>query len=338
MESNQYDYTGLANKLFLNVSSTDISLSYKYSLDKAISNKLWEFGVTVIWKFIILFFYEKLYQIFLLGLLHGDFINVLESHKRDCHSCYSFNCLEDTKIYEKMDYIWRNLDANYKNIFRRLLDERNSLSHVNEYPYSEVKFMAYAEDSLNLLNYLQKLHLQLNLEKTHKHIHERGCFSYLSATEIEGLLKKWVSDTEVLIYLTSLIPLGQIQDDWIIKIKETAIEQFTTAGSLAGARIKGLKLTKPLVPYFEKKDFIKILTTLITNENGQVLHSGGIEEVFLTMYLESTNNYPDFEEVWSDFIVGVDKIGASSYFQQLITMIIEKGVRQARKNNEIVKN
>lgn len=321
MRNKQNDDVDLPNKLLQTVSSTNLSLSYKYSLDKAISNELWEFGVTVIWKFIVLFFYEKLYQVFLLEQLHKDFTNALEGRKRDCHSCFSFNCLEDDYLFQKMEFIWRNVDGNYKNIFRRLLNERNSLSHVNEYPYSDIKFMAYAEDSLNLLDYLQKLHLQLNLEKTHQYIHKNGSFSYLSATEIEELLKKWISDTELLIYLTSLIPLGQIQDDWIVKIKEKAIEQFTSADSFAGAYIKGQKLTKPLIPYLKKDDFTRILTTLIKKDNRQVLFTNGIEEVFLAMYTESINNYPDLENIWIIFIKAIEKKQASDYFKQLITLM-----------------
>jgi len=321
MKSEQNDYSDLSNRLLQSVSSTNLSLSYKYSLDKAITNELWEFGVTVVWKFIILFFYEKLYQVFLLGQLHQDFTNSLEGRKRDCHNCFSFNCLEDDYLFNKMDFIWRNLDGNYKNIFRRLLDERNSLSHVNEYSYSETKFMAYAEDSLNLLNYLQKLHLQLNLEKTYLHIRKGGSFLYLSASEIEELLKKWRTDTILLIYLTSLIPLGQIQDDWISIIKEEALSQFTTAGSPAGVHIKGLKLTKPLVPYFKKEDFINILTTLIKKNNKQVLLASGIEELFLYMYSESVNNYPDLEKEWTNFVKGVKKAEALNYFKQLVSLM-----------------
>jgi hypothetical protein len=321
MKITQSDYYYLHNKLLLSVSSTSLSLNYKYSLDKAISNELWEFGVTVIWKFVVLFFYEKLYQLFLLGLLHQDFINALEGKKRDCHNCFSFNCFEDDYIFQKMDFIWRNVDGNYKNIFRRLLDERNSLSHVNEYPYSEVKFLAYSEDVLNLLGYLQKLHLQLNLDKTHQFIHDNGDFSYLSALELEELLKKWSTDTELLIYLTSLIPLGQIQDDWIEKIKDIAIEQFITAGSFAGARIKGLKLIKPLVPYFEKTDFSKIIGTLIKDDNRQVLHTGGIEEVFTTMYVECVNNFPDLEEEWVRFLEGVEEAQATDYYKELKILV-----------------
>lgn len=321
MKHDENDYVDLPNKLLLNVSSTSLSLSYKYSLDKAISNELWEFGVTVIWKFVVLFFYEKLYQVFLLGQLHQDFKNALEGRKRDCHNCFSFNCLEDDYLFQKMDCIWRNLDGNYKNIFRKLLDERNSLSHVNEYPYSEVKFMAYAEDSLNLLNYLQKLHLQLNLERTHQYIHVNGNFLYLSALEIEESIKKWVSDTELLIYLTSLIPLGQIHDNWIGKIKDVAIEQFNTASSFEGARIKGLKLVKPLVPYFEKKDFLKIIVGLIKGDNRQVLFAGGIEEVFTTMYVECVNNFPELEEEWVKFLEGVEKIQAADYFKELKILV-----------------
>ena len=321
MKSKQDDNIDLPNNLLLTVSSTNLSLSYKYSLDKAITNKLWEFGVTVIWKFVILFFYEKLYQSFLLGQLHQDFINSLEGRKRDCHNCFSFNCFEDDYLFQKMDCIWRNLDGNYKNIFRRLLDERNSLSHVNEYPYSEVKFRAYAEDSLNLVNYLQKLHIQLNLEKTHKYLHTHDSFLYLSALEIEESIKKWSSDTELLIYLTSLIPLGQIQDNWIVKIKDVAIEQFVTATSFDGARIKGLKLIKPLVPYFEKSDFSKVIGGLIEKDNRQVLFAGGIEEAFVAMYVECVNNFPDLEEEWIKFLKGVEKIQATDYFKELKVLV-----------------
>lgn len=307
MKSKQVDYDDLPNSLLLSVSSTNLSLNYKYSLVKALSNELWEFGVTVIWKFVVLFFYEKLYQLFLLGQLHQNFIDELEKNNQDCYSCFSFNFLRDEDLYKNMNLMWRNVDGNFRNLFKRLLLERNSLSHVNEYPYSDNKFWVYGEDALNLIDYLQKLHIKLNLEKVHGHIHANGKFSYLSALELEELLKEWNTDTELLIYLTSLIPLGQIRDDWISKIKDVAIEQFTSAGSFAGARIKGLKLTQPLIPYFKKEDFNKILITLTENNNGQVLHAGGIEEVFLAMYLESSNNYPDMERVWLNFIQGVKK-------------------------------
>ncbi len=321
MKSKQTDYADLPNRLLLNVSSTDLSLNYKYSLDKAISNELWEFGVTVIWKFVVLFFYEKLFQLHLLDQLHQNFINELDKHRQDCHNCFSFNCMRDDDLFKNMNLIWRNVDGNFRNLFKRLLFERNSLSHVNEYPHSENKFWVYGEDALNLLNYLQSLHLQLNLEKTHEHIHAHGDFSYLSALEIEQLLNKWVSDTELLIYLTSLIPLGQIQDDWIKKIKDVAIEQFTTAGSFAGARIKGLKLIKPLVPYFEKTDFSKIIGTLIKVDNRQVLLAGGIEEVFTAMYVECVNNFPDLEEEWLRFLEGVEEAQATDYFKELKILV-----------------
>src|SRR3990167_6560096 len=183
------DCSELPNKLFLKVSSSSLSLNYKSSLDKAISNELWEFSVTVIWKFVILFFYEKLYQIFLLGQLHEDFQKALDVRRKDCHTCFSFNCLEDDYTFQKMDYIWRNVNANYKNIFRRLLDERNSLSHVNEYPHSETQFKAYAENSLILIDYLQKLHLQLNFEAICHYIQTNSNFLYLSSFELKEILK-----------------------------------------------------------------------------------------------------------------------------------------------------
>jgi len=280
----------------LNISQTNVAISYEENLNKLIKESLWEYGAIIIWKTIILFCYEKMFQIFSLGLLNQKFLDNLKSHNKDCINCFSFNCLEDSFIANNLHFIWKNLDDNYKNSFTALLYERNSLSHVNEYIYSEIKFMAYFEKSLELLNYLESLHLKY-LPKIIKFAISNNYFPNLCEKEISKLLELAKKYTVVLIFLIKLIPQKLISDDTIETLKENAIELFTNSKTFDGAYYNGSNLIIPLLPFFKKEDYLTILNGTFKNQEknivNQIIHAGRIETIFMSLYNQSSNNEPE---------------------------------------------
>jgi hypothetical protein len=312
--------------LFLNLSQTNIALSYENNLNKSIKNDLWEYGVLIIWKTIILFCYEKMFQIFTLGLLNQKFIDNLKSHNRDCINCFSFNCLEDKFIGDNLHYIWKNLDKNFQNIFKDLLNERNSLSHVNEYEYSEVKFMAYFEKSLELLDYLEKLHL-MNIDEIVNFIIKNNYFPNLCEKEIKKLLVLSERNNQILVFLISLIPKKIINDDIIDRLKKIAIDKFTNSSSFYDAYFNGLNFIIPILPFLNKEDFLSILNLTFDNQKkypiNQIIHANKIDEIFINLYNKSFNNEPEILNDWKIFINKVTELKANKNLSELIKLIKE---------------
>lgn len=312
--------------LFSNISSSDLSDIYKKQLVISIKNNLWEYGVIVIWKSIILFCYEKLFQLNTLNLLHENFKESLLNHNKDCVNCFSFNCIKDKYIGDNLSFIWRNVDQNYQNMFSSLLYERNSLSHVNEYSYSEVKFMAYFEKSLELLNYLESLHLKY-LPKIIKFASANNYFPNLSEKEISKLLELAKKYTVVLIFLITLIPQKLISDDIIETLKENAIKLFTDSMTFDGAYYNGSNLIIPLLPFFKKEDYLTILNCTFKNQEknsiNQIIHAGRIETIFMSLYNQSSNNEPEINNEWKEFIKKIIKNKAKENFSELISLIKE---------------
>lgn len=140
----------------------------------------------------------------------------------------------------------------------------------------------------------------------------------LSQVEIEKLLDLKGSSEEVLIFLTSLIPTGFISDKAISILNREAINQFVSAGSFASTQIKANKLIKQLFPYFNRDNFDHLLKDLINKSNRQVIVAGGLDNLFVAMYSESSNNYPELNETWAAFVEVISKMGASEYFVKLV--------------------
>lgn len=313
-------------ELFTNISQTNIATTYEQNLNKSIKENLWEYGVINIWKTIVLFCYEKMFQIFTLGSLNQKFLDSLTSRNKDCINCFSFNCIEDSFIGNNLQFIWKNLDDNYKNSFTALLNERNSLSHVNQYEFSEIKFMAYFEKSLELLNYLEGLHLKY-LPRVIKFASTNNYFPNLCEKEINELLELSKKYTVVLIFLITLIPQKLISDDIIEILKENAIKLFTNSTTFDGAYYNGSNLIIPLLPFFKMEDYLSILIGTFKNQErntvNQIIHAGGIETIFMSLYNQSSNNEPEISNDWKEFIKKVKKNEAKENLSKLITLIKE---------------
>ena len=310
----RFEYYDQVEEILSNISISDLSEYYKSALNTSIKHELWEYCVTIIWKMVILFFYEKLFQINYLQLLNTDIQNNLDSKNRDCISPLSFNCLKDKTLCDKMPYIWRNLDVNYQNSCRSLLDERNSLSHVNEYPYSEIKFKAYLEKSVELLDYLQNLHLSYS-SKTVEVIRSTKQFPNLSSNEINNILDSLVNDIDLIAYFSTLTSQGKLNDQQIDITKEKAIKVFVASSSFDSAYENGMQLIMPIASQFNKDDYSLILEKVFTeqkkNKVNQILPAGRIEEIFEKLYTESINTYPNIKEAWEKFIRKVDSMELS---------------------------
>jgi hypothetical protein len=134
------NYHEMILDLYCNLSPCNFNSYYEENLRNAIENDLWEYGVILIWKSVIVFCYEKMFQLNKLGLLNQNILDSLKTANKDCLDIFSFNHIKDNKLGDDLSLVFRNLDQNFQNSFRALLDERNSMSHVNSYPYSKTKF------------------------------------------------------------------------------------------------------------------------------------------------------------------------------------------------------
>lgn len=320
IKEQRYEYLEQIDKLLANLSITELSDYYKSSLETSVKNELWEYCVTLIWKVVVLFFYESLFQINQLNRLHADLQDSLNSNNRDCLSPFSFNCIKDKTLCDKMPRIWRNLDVNYQNSCSSLLDERNSLSHVNEYPYSEVKFKAFLEKSVEILDYIQTLHLN-SLPDIVQSIKDNGSFPNLSQIEIDQLINDFLQQIDVLEYLLSLITSGKISDDQIERVKDFGIKKFVSSDTFDTAYENGKKIILPLISQFSESDYKILLMEVFTAQEGnsvnQVIEAGRIEKIFEQMYLESINTFPKIKNSWDSFLDKVAEMGLSRKYNSL---------------------
>lgn len=300
---------------------------YQEELQVAILNKLWEYSAILVWKIVILFCYEKLFQLSIINKVPQPILKNLSDNNRTCNNCFSFNSLKDDKIYENMQNIWSNLDVNFKNTFKSLLDERNSLSHVNEYNYSKIKFDAYLEKVLDFLDHIQDLHDNNFEELKNTTALQNSCIPYLSTQDVSRIFAKVQSeghkilDKETLLFLIKNITNKNIPDDILQKIKESGIYIFWTSRSYDGAKENGDKIIIPLAKYFDKFEIKEILEKVFENGYNQILPVGGVENVFMELLNISVNIDESVVEYWLQFKEKLIEGGYQEKFADLIAEI-----------------
>ena len=281
------------------------SQKYRTKLEKSIENGLWEYATVLVWKTIILFIYEKLFQIKVLGnSLPDDFNRQLQNGNITVHNCFDFCCIPDKNIYNKLHEIWQNVEANYKNMFQGLLDDRNSLSHVNRYEedFNDQWFKTYFEKALRLLQYFQSLNnIQLS-QKIYDFIEDDKTIQYFSEKDINYLLsEKPYDDSKIVKYLLDHIKILNYSDNLKNRLKSEVIETFLDSNSFDIALENGKRLIK-LANYFDEEDLRKILVGIFERQRtyNQITNSGGMETVFEDLFDKTINIY-GFEEDWKIF-------------------------------------
>jgi len=271
------------------------SKKYRTRLETSTINGLWEYATLLIWKNIILFIYEKLFQTKLVGnTLPDDFNRQLNNGNVTVHSCFDFCCITDDNIYTNLHKIWNNVESNYKQMFKALLDDRNSLSHVNRYEedFSEQWFKTYFEKSLRFLRYIQDLNNTQLSKKIYDLIENNTSIHYFSEKDINYLLSQEdYNNTKIINHILDHIIVIDYSKDLINKIKEEIIDSYLRSKSYDSAYTNGIRMIK-LKNSFSSEDIKKILTGIFIEQkdHNQIIFSNKMDEIFSELLENSSDS------------------------------------------------
>ncbi len=310
MTQNNYDL----DKLFSYVYNSE---KYRTKLEISIENKLYEYSTVLVWKNIVLFIYEKLFQIKVLGNNLPDAFNgQLQNGNITVHTCFDFCCINDDSIYTNLHRIWNNVEGNYKQMFKGLLDDRNSLSHVNRYEedFNEQWFKTYFEKALKFLQYLQNLNnIQLS-HKIYEFIDTNKTIQYFSEEDINYLLsQESYEDSKIINHILEFMDILNYSENLKIQLKQDAINSFLDSHSFAIALENGKRLIK-LAIYFDKVELKEILEGVFERQGSlnQITLSGEMEDVFEGLF-DNTINIEGLKEDWKIFIDKLIKTDEERY-------------------------
>ena len=299
IEMSDYDLDELFSYVFN-------SQKYRVKLEKSIENNLWEYATVLVWKNIVLFMYEKLFQIKVLGNnLPEAFNGQLQNGNITVHNCFDFCCINDDSIYTNLHKIWNNVESNYKQMFKGLLDDRNSLSHVNRYEeeFNEQWFKTYFEKALRLVSYLQNLNnIQLS-QKIYDFIEDNKTVQYFSEEDINYLLsQESYEDSRIINHILDFMNISDYPENLKDKLKHGVISTFLDSHSFAIALENGKRLVK-LAAYYDAEELKEILTGVFEKQRipNQITQSGEMENVFEELF-DNTINLEGLKEDWKIFI------------------------------------
>ena len=303
---------------------------YYKKLEKAILNELWEYATILVWKTIILFIYEDLFQIKKSDKeLPEDIERQLKVNNITCYSCFDFTCLKDDNLYTNLNKIWANVENFYKELFKGLLNKRNGLSHVNKYEedFNKQWFETYFDESIKLLKYLQELHDKQIIEEIHEKIIAGEFNDILSEKDIYYLLnesgvlesKPQISKSKVIEAILEKRYHKNLSEGLKEQIKESAIESLSNSYSFDSAETNG-KLLLKISDEFNKFDIEKVIQILIGElgyANSQIFGAGNMEEVIIKLF-EDTINIPESDKFWNLFFEALKSSTYTNKFPNLL--------------------
>lgn len=284
---------------------------YYTKLEKSIQNELWEYGAVLVWKVVILFMYEKLYQIKECGQpLPASFTSRLNSENVTCASCFDFCCIEDENIHTQLNHIWSNVESSYKSMFKNLLNDRNGLSHVNSFEdeYSKESFKVYFQNAIRLLRHLQEKHNSQLGEIQYARILLKEERKYCSEEDLIFMLNNTRFDKQKVIdFVVDHYFMLNYSDETVELIKENMITSFLKSSSFSSAKEKGTKLLK-LVNVFNSHDVNKILTGVFSEQdtNNQIILAEGMDAIFAELF-EKTTCFDNLGDNWLKFIKNIEE-------------------------------
>lgn len=296
---------------------------YSEKLKISIKNQLWEYSTVLIWKLIIVFIYEKLYQINYIGKdIPEDFKRQLDKENIKIRLYTDFCILKDDNINTQLNKIWKNVAKNYSNIFKSLLDERNGLSHVNEYEdkFTLNYFENHLDKALQLLDFLQDKHNNDYLDEIFKEISLNSNLKYLSEMDISYYLdNKDLDNEKVFEYVLNNILELNYSNLLNNKIKLHFISSFTNSSSFAETCSYFMILEK-LIPHFSENDFSLLLKGIFENQGtyNQIIPTKKIEDLLILLFNFSTN-FENLEEVWLEFLLKLNyfNVNSENKFEEL---------------------
>lgn len=289
------------------------SRKYYIRLKKSLEQEFWDYSAILLWKTVVLFLYEKVFQIYQVNNKNNpDFIcSVLTNSHSTCENCYSYRGVKDQVLLDNIKKLWKNVDQNHIGNMTSLLNDRNGLSHVNEYEenYNKIWFDAHYTKMIIALRHIQKLHesqilTDFDVTKKIKYLSENDfIFLYASKVIEENILFDFYLDN----YERLFVNFGFI-------VKERLIYLFVTSSSFATAYENGKKLLR--ISSFAIEDlsniFIGVFRFQEENKINQVLKANDIDEIFEELF-SKTRHLPGAIDLWKKFW---EKTGELKYYSE----------------------
>lgn len=296
---------------------------YYEKLQKSIDNELWEYASVLTWKIVVLFVYEKMFQMQKIGkVLPDDLIRQLkkECGTSDCVNRYNFSCLKDDNIYSQISNIWNHVEQSYKQLFKQLLDDRNGLSHVNRYEedFNYDWFKAYFDRSVKLLKYFQELHENQFMFDIYNQIILDNYNYFLSEKDVEFVFAKSKIDSNenlmfdwILDYIYEKSSFQNISESMMSKIKEKLINNFVSSSNFSVATKNSSYIQR--LPNLNDNDIITILNDIFEFQgiNNQILQADGVDLVLRDLLEKSISQ--DMAPVWQNFYLKCKDEGYLKY-------------------------
>ncbi len=319
--------------------------SYEQSLSKAAEHGLFDAAIIYSWNLFMLFIFEKVWQIREVEKENGSpyktdklFLTLKTKGEWpedffDGDLC-SLNRLQENKqgedvIVGRLKDIYKKVDQQHFRELQQLLQRRNTSAHVNSIFIEEDDLQDVLRRLIKSMSAIQKNHEDiLDTILFHIDIPRQWYFSEMDMSYVDSVFDKRNGvDTLQYAHIARLISEQEFSSETVENIKRKAIEFFLGSNSFRGATENASLLIEPLVNYFTADD-VRLVLEGVFDKRGhvynQILEAGSIEEVFLKLYFISSNNFPELQGKWDEFVDKIQREGYSNNFQNLIKEMQEE--------------
>lgn len=314
---------------------------YEQKLKKASENELYDAAIIYAWNIFMLFVYEKIYQIREVEKIAGTayktdalFLVLAKSENPEFFdgNLFSLNRVHENKqgedaIIGRLKEVYKGVDQQMFKKAQQILLERNTAAHVNSVILDEGNLSYILQELIKIAEAIQNDHKKI-VKNIFQNLESRDIW-YISEqdlSEINSLFASESCDKSKYVYIVKLMSKQEFPIHCIQEIKENAIQYFLSSGSWTSAVANGSDILMPLVKHLDEEDIKKILIEVFNkrgNAYNQILDAGGMDSVFLKLFNESINTFPNLKESWIRFVSDLKTQSYDVNFRLLISEIEE---------------
>lgn len=313
---------------------------HEQQLRKAAEHGLYDAAIIYAWNIFMLFIFEKIWQIRELEKEKGVpfqtdkfFLELVKNKPQDYFdgNLFSLNKLQENKqgedvIIGKLKDIYKEVDQQHFREAQQILQKRNTAAHLNSINHESDDLNDVLRRLIKVLDVIQnehKKHIDALLVYINKD--KIWYFSNADMLHIDSIFdKRRGVGTLDYMYIARSIAEQEFNPNTIENIKRKSITYFLDSGSFRGAEENASLLIKPLINYLNEEDIRLILGGVFENDShgyNQILSAGSIEDIFLQLYILSSNNFPELQSNWEEFVKKINEGGYARNFTNLIQEI-----------------
>lgn len=313
---------------------------YEQQLRKAAEHGLYDAAIIYAWNIFMLFIFEKIWQIRELEKEKGApfqtdkvFLELTKNKPEDYFdgNLFSLNKLQENKqgedaIIGKLKDVYKGVDQQHFREAQQILQKRNTAAHLNSINLESDDLNDVLRQLIKVLDVIQNEHKKhIGAILTYINKKKPWYFSNADMSYIDSIFDKRKGiETLDYMYIAQRIAEQEFTPDTVENIKRKSITYFLNSGSFRGAEENARLLIKPLINYLTEEDVRLILDGVFGNGShgyNQILSAGSIEDIFLELYTLSSNNFPELQPNWEEFVKKISERGHAENFTNLIQEI-----------------